>query len=284
MKSKSKTIAGSAASAIPQHRRSEMGSNASSIASGEAATADLAREETVEFNTKDGWRIVGTLHIPRSSGKVPGVVLVHGSRHESDAFGQISTPSLADTLSRHGLATLRIDIRGRGASREPQRFHSMAPEQREAVLLDVKAALEFLAAQTAVKRNHIGVVGEQDTAGAVLTAAAPSKHVVACVLISGRLNRFAVDAFSKTSKPIFCLVSKEDKRGLKDMVGVYLASKNGNSRVQVFEGLALGTTMFSTWRFEFPNEPPIEEMVASWLSTRLDNGTRGKKSAPRTVN
>ncbi|HKA21712.1 MAG TPA: alpha/beta fold hydrolase [Blastocatellia bacterium] len=282
MKSKSTNTAGFASGAVEQRRSSEMGSNASSIAASAASAADLGCEETVEFKTKDGWRIIGTLHIPRSSGRVPGVVLVHGSRHESDAFGQISTPSLADTLSSHGLATLRIDIRGRGASREPQRFHSMAPEQREAVLLDVKAALQFLA-QTGVKRNHIGIVGEQDTAGAVLTAAATSKHVVACVLISGRLNRFAVDAFSRTRKPIFCLVSKEDKPGLKDMVDAYLASKNGNSRIQVFDGLAMGTTMFSTWRFEFPNEPPIEEMVGSWLSATLGNRTRKEKNAPRSV-
>jgi len=283
VKAKSKNTPGFAASAAQQDGTSEMGPNASSVAPGAATAADLACEETVEFNTKDGWRIIGTLHIPRNIGRVPGVVLVHGSRHESDAFGQISSPGLTDTLSCHGLATLRIDIRGRGASRNPRRFHSMSPEQREAVLLDVKAALQFLAAQKGVKRNHIGMVGEQDTAGAVLTAAATSKHVVACVLISGRLNRFVVDVFSRTRKPIFCLVSKEDKRGLKDMVGVYLASKSASSRIQVFDGLALGTTMFSTWRFEFPSEPPIEEMVGSWLSATLDNRTRKEKNAPRTV-
>src|SRR5215510_6397671 len=84
VKSKSTNTAGFASGAVEQRRSSEMGSNASSIAASAASAADLGCEETVEFKTKDGWRIIGTLHIPRSSGRVPGVVLVHGSRHDFD--------------------------------------------------------------------------------------------------------------------------------------------------------------------------------------------------------
>ena len=261
-----------------------MNANANSVSTSAAIAGGMPAEQTVEFQSSDGWRIVGTLHIPTAKTKTPGVVLVHGSRHESDAFGQVASPSLADTLSQHGLATLRIDIRGRGASREPRRFYSMSPEQRDGVLLDVEAAIEFLAETTGIKSNRIGVVGEQDTAGASLIAASTRKNVAACVLISGRLNRFAMDAFAETRKPIFCLVSKEDRRGLKDMVDVYLSSKNKHSRIKVFEGLALGTTMFSTWRHEYPSEIPIEDSIAEWLAENLGSKSREKKKIRKAAN
>jgi hypothetical protein len=58
------------------------------------------------------------------------------------------------------------------------------------------------------------------------------------------------------------------------MVDAFLASKSQLSRIRVFEGLALGTTMFSTWRNEFPHEQPIDELAALWLAQILS----GKKA------
>src|SRR5438876_9931045 len=99
---------------------------------------------------------------PRNRKQSTGCILVHGSRHESDAYGQVSTPGLPQTLSQHGVATLRIDIRGRGASREPREFYAMAPQQREPVRLDIEGAINFLAAQSAADATHIGIIAEQD--------------------------------------------------------------------------------------------------------------------------
>jgi len=219
------------------------------------------------------------LHIPKMKNKVPGVVLVHGSRHEADAYGQVSTPGLPQTLSQHGVATLRIDIRGRGASCGPRGFHSMTPEQREAVQLDVEAALAFLGSQQEVKRSRIGIVAEQDSANAAMIAGANDGRVAAFILISGRLSQSAKDAIGAIGAPILCLVSKEDGRGFRDMTDAYLSSKNNRSRLRVFEGLALGTTMFSTWRNEFPDKLPLEEEAGIWLAERLNATARGKEGS-----
>ena len=231
--------------------------------------ADDQVEREVKFKTSDGWQIVGMLHIPRIK-SAPGVVLVHGSRHEADAYGQVSTPGLPQTLSQHGVATLRIDIRGRGASRGPRGFHSMTPEQREGVRLDVEAAISFLGSQPDVKRSRIGIVAEQDSASAATIAGARDRRVAAFILISGRLSQSAKDAIDATDAPILCLVSKEDRRGFRDMTDAYLSSKSNRSRLRVFEGLALGTTMFSTWRNEFPDELPLEEEAGIWMAERLN--------------
>ena len=233
---------------------------------------DAAMEREVAFKTSDGWRIAGMMHIPKIKSKVPGVVLVHGSKHEADAYGQVSTPGLPQTLSQRGVATLRIDIRGRGASLGSRGFHSMTPQQREAVRFDVEAAISFLGSQRGVKRNRIGIVAEQDTAGAAVIAGARDRGVAAFILISGRLSVPAKGAIASTAVPIMCLVSKEDGRGFRDMTDAYLSSKSNQSRLRVFEGLALGTTMFSTWRNEFPNEQPLEEEAGIWLADRLNGG------------
>ncbi len=262
----------------PNARRATSSALISVPAPAAAVDGDVSEQE-VEFKTPDGWRIVGMLHVPKGASKVPGVVLVHGSRHEADAYGPVSSPGLPQTLCRHGIATLRIDIRGRGASREPREFHSMAPEQRAGVRLDIEEAIKFLVSQGGVQRNHIGVVAEQDTANAALIASAKSRHVATCVLISGRLSQSGLDAIAATRTPVFCLVSKEDRRGLKDMTDVYLLSKSDCSRIKVFEGLALGTTMFSTWRNEFPHEQPIDEMVGDWLAERLNVNARVKRGS-----
>lgn len=242
-----------------------------------AGMKDDQTEREVTFKTSDGWQIIGSLHVPRSKEKVPTVLFVHGSRHESDAYGNLSAPGMLQTLSQHGIATLRIDIRGRGASRQPRDFNSMAPEERARVALDVEAAIKFLALQQGVNARRIGVVAEQDSTTAAIIAGAKDRRVQAFVIISGRLSQSSKQAIRATSAPILCLVSKEDHRGFQDMTDAYLASKNSRSRIRVFEGLALGTTMFSTWRNEFPREQPIDEMAATWLADVLKSGSTVRK-------
>ncbi len=235
---------------------------------------DEAAEREVTFKASDGWQISGLMHIPHDKRKVPGVVLVHSSRHEGDAYGNVTAPGLLQTLSRQGVATLRIDIRGRGASREPREFHSLAPEQRAAVRLDIEAAINFLAAQSRVDVERIGIVSEQDTANSAVIASAGDARVTAHVIISGRLSDAAKKALAATTAPVFCLVSKEDRRAFKDMTDAYLLSKSELSRLKVYEGLPFGTTMFSAWRFEFPKEQPLDQMAGACLAERLKINTR----------
>lgn len=224
--------------------------------------SDSVREENVSIETSDAWQIAGHLKVPKTKGKSPGIVLVHGSKHEKDAYGQTLPQMLWD---RH-FATLSIDIRGRGSSSEPLGFHSMAPGQRKGVRLDVEAAIEFLSAQSGVDRRRIAIAAEQDSADAAVIACARNRRVGAYALISGRLSNQAKEAIAFTRAPIFCLVSKEDRRGFKDMTDAYLASGNVYSRLKVFDGIGFGTTMFSAWQFEFPDEQPIEQMIADWLA------------------
>ena len=238
------------------------------------AAGDGFGERDVTFETSDGWRIGGALFVPADKSKVAGVILVHGSRHEKDAYGQ----ALPRLLNEQGIATLRIDIRGRGASREPLVFNAFAPEQRRAVRLDILAAIDFLASRPGVDGRRVAVVAEQDSASPAALACAKDRRVAAFVLLSGRLSQQAKVEMAAARFPVFCLVSKEDRRGFKDMTDAYLSSDNRLSRLKVFEGIGFGTTMFSAWQYEFPKEEPIENMIGAWLADRLKEAAAQKKA------
>lgn len=147
------------------------------------------RAEEVAFRTRDGVRLVGTLTLPRGAeGRVPAVVLLHGSNgadRNNGADGGALDPAvlfrqLADTLSRRGIAVLRYDKRGRGASEG--RGQDPAPPVLAADAMD---ALAFLRTRPEVDGARLGVVGISE--GAVLGALAVGEDagVAALVLMGG---------------------------------------------------------------------------------------------------
>jgi hypothetical protein len=72
---------------------------------------------------------------------------------------------------QESIATLRIDLRGRGKSEGSSAFVDFNQKQREAVAFDIKAALDFLSAQSEVEPRHLGIVAEGFSADPALIAA-----------------------------------------------------------------------------------------------------------------
>jgi hypothetical protein len=204
----------------------------------------------VRFAASDGWPLAGLLRRPPNDPAAPVAVLVPGSVHERDAF-----TTLADALGERGVASLRIDIRGRGGSRGEVPYARMAPGQRRAVALDVLAAVD--------QSSAVVVVAEQDTAAHAVAGIAEDPRVRAVVLLSPRGYLRSLDV------PVFALVSSEDRDGLRAATDAYLAASEIGSRLEVFKGLGFGTTMFSTRQFEHPDAEPLESMIADWLASVL---------------
>jgi hypothetical protein len=202
----------------------------------------------VRFPAADGWPLAGLLR--QGPAGAPVAVLVPASCHERDAFA-----TLADALADCGVASLRIDIRGRGASRGERPYARMPPGQRRAVALDVAAAVE--------EASAVAVVGEQDTAAPAVAGVADDPRVRAAVLLSPR------GSVPSLAIPVFALVSSEDRDGLRTATDAYLAGNENGSRLEVFKGLGFGTTMLSTRQFEHPDAEPLESMIADWLASRL---------------
>jgi hypothetical protein len=57
--------------------------------------------------------------------------------------------------------------------------------------------------------------------------------------------------------------------GLRATVDAYRAHEHPASRLYVFDGLGVGTTMLSTRAFENPDATPLEELIAEWCATQL---------------
>jgi len=139
------------------------------------------REEKVLLsNFSARVRLGGTLTVPAGPGPFPAVVLL-SDLGAQDRDGRPAGPAdggppatnypllslLADYLTRHGLAVLRLDDRGVGQSEG-----NTAATTTTQRVGDAQAALNFLRTRPEIDLLHLGLVGHGEGANVALLAAA----------------------------------------------------------------------------------------------------------------
>jgi hypothetical protein len=220
-----------------------------------------ADETDLDIPSADGWPLRGILCLPldatRSS--LPVVVMVPDSNHERDVY-----ESLAAKLRTMGIASLRLDTRGRGASRGAIPYALMGPQQRRRVALDVASALDHLAELGSVSPDRMAVVAERDTAPDVIAGAA--ERMTAAVVIGAWPSPRLTGALQRHPVPVLGVVSAEDRTGLRGTTDAYLAGRPTGSDLVVLHGRGFGMTMFSTGA---GRKPYLETTVANWLAEHL---------------
>jgi fermentation-respiration switch protein FrsA (DUF1100 family) len=127
-----------------------------------AVTADMAGE-LITFEN-DGGTVIGTYLAPaEADGPVPAVLLLHGFTgardegpvmQEDGSFTDYMYSRTADVLAQNGIASLRIDFRGSGASVDEMTFEETTFSGQ---VSDALAAVEWLDADEAI--GSIGVLG-----------------------------------------------------------------------------------------------------------------------------
>jgi dienelactone hydrolase len=231
----------------------------------------IGREVT--FSTEDKWTIHGVLTIPidfQGKPKVPAIILIHAPVHDSAIFGNNPYPSLREALEDGTLATLRIDIRGRGKSDQPHEFHEFTAEQRSRVVLDVRAAANFLVTLKEIDPTKIGIVAEMGSADYALTEAMNDRRIRAMVMLSGRLGRAVKDLIpDRRDLPLLGVASEEDKGGIGDMTEAIKLSRNHYSKLMTFRDVGVGNSMFITWAAKFPKEKGLQITVGEWLIAQM---------------
>ena len=241
--------------------------------SGPIKEASQILERDISFRTDDGWTIHGVLTIPAKLApgkKIPAAVLLHAPVHDSEIFGHNGYPSLREALEKGNIATLRIDIRGRGKSADPKEYHRFTLEERSRVALDVRGALDFLGALKEVDSSRIALVAEGATAEAALVIAFNDHRVSALSMLSGRIGQSARDVIaSRVDLPLLCVVSREDKVGFADMTEACNLSRSPNSTLMAYRDIGVGNSMFITWAAKFPEEKPLQITVGEWLISKL---------------
>lgn len=127
-------------------------------------------EEVMVPNPTDHLQLAGTLTVPPGEGPFPAVVLLsdQDSQTREAQYGDFALfGSLADYLTRRGVAVLRLDDRGTGKSGGDSATATVAARTR-----DAQAALGFLRTRPLIDVAHLGLIGHGQGGNVALLAAA----------------------------------------------------------------------------------------------------------------
>jgi fermentation-respiration switch protein FrsA (DUF1100 family) len=142
------------------------------------------REEEVAFDdAAANVRLAGTLTLPPGEGRFPAVVLVSGSganTRDEPILGHQIFLVLADALTRRGIAVLRYDKRGVGAS-----TGDYAKATTMDFANDAEAAVAWLRGRPEIDAGHVGLIGHSEGGLIVPIVAVKDPKVAFIVMMAG---------------------------------------------------------------------------------------------------
>lgn len=130
-----------------------------------------------------GITLAGTLTLPRTPGPHPAALLISGSGpqdRDETLLGHKPFLVLADHLTRRGIAVLRVDDRGVGASEG-----DFAAADSRDFASDAEAGVRFLAGRPEVDAGAVGLIGHSEGGLVAPMVAAESDDVSWIVLLAG---------------------------------------------------------------------------------------------------
>ncbi len=199
--------------------------------------------QKVEFNTSDGFKIVGNLY---KSGK-KSIILMHQFTRNKDSY-----KSLQKKLAEQGFTSLAIDLRGHGESLDQRGIKRPYTTFVEADFRDMEkdteAAKKFLEGQGF---QVYAVAGASIGANTALNFCAKNESVKKCVLLSPGLNYKGIGTESQAEKvkaEILIVASKEDEYSFSSSKA--LAKKISNAQMLELENAGHGTDMFTPTNLE----------------------------------
>ena len=144
--------------------------------------------EEVTVNTPMGHTLAGTLTLPKGASRarpVGAIVTITGSGPEErdEAIGidgYRPFRQFADSLARRGIATLRMDDRGTGASKGTFKGATSADFGE-----DIRAGLAYLRTRPEINSTHLGLLGHSEGAIIAPIVALKEPSLRALVLLAG---------------------------------------------------------------------------------------------------
>jgi pimeloyl-ACP methyl ester carboxylesterase len=138
--------------------------------------------EEVKFeNTIQDLTLSGTLTLPSGAGRHPAVILISGSgpqNRDEEILGHKPFLVLADHLTKNGIAVLRYDDRGTGASTGSFKNATTADFST-----DAESALHYLKTRKDIDTTQIGLIGHSEGGLVAPMLAARSADVAFMVLL-----------------------------------------------------------------------------------------------------
>lgn len=228
-----------------------------------ARLAELGERKEVSFESQDGYTLHADLALPEPApggGPAPGVVLLHSALGDRDIF-----EGLVRSLVRKGMAVLNLDWRGRGQSVGRGYYFDLPKEDRDRMHLDVRAAVDFLAAEKAVDSQRIGMVAMVLSAKHGMLAAANDSRVKTFVVLTGFLSEGAErERINGMKIPVLYLLSGGRPRVTKAMMEHYALTRPYGSQVFTHHGSEHGFHLIA-------RDGAWERLIVNWLIDRLGN-------------
>jgi len=242
------------------------------LAFSQAGASQKFQTSEVNFQTDDGWMIQGTFYMPKVAGLAPAMVVLNepGGPNEAQHIRQIGGNISRGVADRIGMAALSIDVRGTGHSFGKKYFEEFSPEERDGLQLDIRAAINFLAAQKGIDPNRMAIIAPNATAEyAVREAAHNVRQIKALVLTTGRLTEKSRGYIrTRADLPILAIASQDETKTNQELAAQpYFDSDNKDSSLMFVIDRGAGI-------FNRPGN--VIEHVADWLKTNV--GALGTES------
>lgn len=140
-----------------------------------ARRADIETREDVRFSNGD-IHLSGTLVSPKTRGRHPAIILVHGSGAEDREY----VLPFAHFLVRHGIAVLGYDKRGVGES-----TGNWSTASFDDLATDVFAAFDYLKTRSDIDQREIGLLGWSQAGWIMPLAAVRASGFAFLISVSG---------------------------------------------------------------------------------------------------
>jgi carboxymethylenebutenolidase len=148
----------------------------------------------------------GFLYRPEGKGPFPAILILHGDFGPTDWVKK-----QAQRLAGKGFLTLAIDLYRGEMPKDIEEAHILEralPEER--VLRDLRAAVDYLAANPLVRKDRIGVLGWDMGGGYALDGAISDPRLRATVICYGRL-RTDPKLLGKMKSSVFGIFAEKDE-------------------------------------------------------------------------
>jgi len=194
-----------------------------------------------------------TLHAVSTlaSGARRGVIFVHMEGRSSADWA-----SLGERLSKNGLSSVAVDLRGHGQS-SGERDHA-------AMVNDVTAAADHLAASGV---EELVCIGAEIGANLCLLAAGQDTRIQSAALLSPRLNPHGLNAPKAMQAwpagSVLTVASTDDNSGSKCVDLLARVAGEERAEVVVLADAGVGTQMLS-------RAPGLEGQLVEWLGSTTD--------------
>lgn len=195
----------------------------------------------IEYKTDDDWTIRGTLRLPPGANRnneYSAILLLHEKEHDRSEFVGIGQPGLARKLPELGIATLNIDLRGRGASQgkgqpDVNERHDFSTQTNENTYLDIKGALEFMANYSGVDGLRLGIVAMEYSGEHTIQAMQETLIPVRALVVIGGTNISdnSKEYLESINTPVLTGAYTVNRKIFKDMVDIFANSNNAYSDV-----------------------------------------------------